>query len=421
METSAVIPLAKILFVFVAMLSGIKYRLGIGPSILAGSVLTGLLFGISPELWIAAAASSLLDLKLVLLALIVTLIMILSRIMENSGQSRRLMAELSGFLKWPRLKLVFFPALIGLLPMPGGAVFSAPMVKDAARGHDLSSKDKILVNYWFRHVWELIWPLYPGLILAAHFSGIPLVKLLGYTWPGLLVCLVLGWFFYLYPLKINPAEPGPSTALNPGKAFLLSLPLLIAIAGSLGLEALVWYLDTALAPETGLVAGLFLAIIVCVRQNSFTFKQTAAFLKERHLWQMVFVVLSIFIFKGILDDGGIVREISGSIAGPSTLLAATVMLPMLVGLISGITIAFVGSTFPLILGIVDQLGIQVNTAYVVLGLFSGFAGVMVSPIHICFLLTCEFFHANVASVWPRLFAPCLILFIFGLGYFYLLS
>ena len=420
METSF-LPLAKVLSVFAAMLLGIKYRLGIGLSILGGSALTGLLFGIPVGEWLTIAASSLIDFKLLLLAIIIVLIMVLSRIMEDTGQSKRLMEELSGLLTWPRMKLAFFPALIGLLPMPGGAVFSAPMIKSAAAGQNLTSKDKILINYWFRHIWELIWPLYPGIILAAHLSGIPLVKLIGYTWPGLIICLFLGWLFYLYPLKIKPRQQKDNPDIfRAGPALYESWPLIMAIIGSLSLEALVWS-STSADPETGLVAGLFLAIVICSRQNRITAAKTLAFLKEKHLWQMVFVIITIFVFKGVLDKGGVVQEIAGSIAGSSALLFATACLPMLVGLISGITLAFVGASFPLILGILDQLGIQTNTPYVVLALFSGYAGVMVSPIHICFILTCQFFQTNIAQVWPRLFLPCIILLLSGLGYFFILS
>ncbi len=420
MEMTAAIPLIKILSVFACMLLGIKFRLGIGLSILGGSVLTGLLFSISADTWFFIALKALLDLILILLALIVTLIMILSRILENTGQSKRLMHELSGILKWPKFRLAFFPALIGLLPMPGGAVFSAPMVKNSAQNQNLTPKSKILINYWFRHVWELIWPLYPGLILTSHLSGIPLIELLSYTWPGLVVCLIIGWIFYLLPLKLKK-EPNSKAVFNAGKALRESAPLLMAIVGSLSLEAFVWYIDIPLKPETGLVAGLFLAIIICSRQNNISSGKTIAYLKEKHLWQMVFIIFSIFIFKAILDDGGVVEEISGAIAKPSTLMAAAIVLPMIVGLISGITIAFVGATFPLILGVVDQLGIQGNIPYVVLALFSGLAGVMVSPIHICFILTCEYFHTNIAKVWPSLFLPCLLLLLSGLGYFYFLS
>ncbi|MFP4397447.1 MAG: DUF401 family protein, partial [Desulfonatronovibrio sp.] len=251
MDTGSVIPLTKIFIVFAAMLLGIKYRFGIGLSILGGSILCGVMFRIPVLEWFSTVADSLLDIKLGLLVLIIILIMVLSRIMEDTGQNRRLMAELSGLLKWPRIRLAFFPALIGLLPMPGGAVFSAPMVKNAALDQNITNQDKILINYWFRHVWELIWPLYPGLILAAHLSGIPLVKLISYTWPGWVICLLLGWFFYLFPLKLSGSEKTiPESRFKPRKALYESLPLLVAIVGSLSLEALVWSLGTSLVPET---------------------------------------------------------------------------------------------------------------------------------------------------------------------------
>ena len=43
--------------------------------------------------------------------------------------------------------------------MPGGAIFSAPLVKGAAEGLDATPGQLSLVNYWFRHVWEVAWPL----------------------------------------------------------------------------------------------------------------------------------------------------------------------------------------------------------------------------------------------------------------------
>ncbi len=415
METGPILPLIKIFMVFLAMITGIKFRLGVAVSILAGSLLAGLLFSIPPIDWLKIAVLAVGDPQLIMLALIVALIMILSRITESTGQNQRLMQELSALLKWPRFRLAFFPALIGLLPMPGGAVFSAPMVNSAAAGQNISPIQKILINYWFRHVWELVWPLYPGLILAAHLSGIPLITLLAFTWPGVAVCLIAGWFFYLRSLKTSPAQ-STEEPFRTRQAVYYALPLITAIAGSLGLEALLWFIDTGPNPSTGLLMGLLLAIIIAAAQNKITPARAFSLVREKHLWQMIFVILSIFVFKAILDQGGIISQISGVVAGQGALTVASTVLPLLVGLISGITIAFVGSTFPLIIGISEQLGMQSNTAYVVLGLFSGLAGVMVSPIHICFILTCQFFKTNAAAVWPRLIPPCLILFGAGLTY-----
>ena len=132
----------------------------------------GFLFGLGPVPLVKAGVLALTQEKFHFLIAIVGLILILSDAMERSGQSKRLMNALSGFLRSPRLRLVFFPALIGLLPMPGGAVFSAPMVKTVSEDMRISNSQRAVVNYWFRHVWELVWPLYPGIILTLGLANI---------------------------------------------------------------------------------------------------------------------------------------------------------------------------------------------------------------------------------------------------------
>jgi hypothetical protein len=68
--------------------------------------------------------------------------------------------------------------LIGMLPSLGGAYFSAPMVKEATSGIHMSQEEKAFINYWFRHPWEYILPLYPGILLASAVSNIPLYNLM---------------------------------------------------------------------------------------------------------------------------------------------------------------------------------------------------------------------------------------------------
>lgn len=235
------IPLFKIFFVFICMLIGIRLRLGVGLSTLLGSVVLGLLTSMGVVNFAHAAGAALVDEKTIYLALIVALIMILSGLLEKTGQAGRIMESLTGYLKSPRLRLVFFPALIGLLPMPGGAIFSAPMIQEAANGLDVTGSDKVVINYWFRHIWELAWPLYPGMILGAALCGMPIFKFIGYTFPGTLACILLGWVFFLrpsvLPLKGNIKEDAPITPKGGIKNILKEgLPLITAIGGALFLK-----------------------------------------------------------------------------------------------------------------------------------------------------------------------------------------
>ena len=73
--------------------------------------------------------------------------------------------------------------------------------------------------------------------------------------------------------------------------------------------------------------------------------------------QMLLLILAIFIFKECLDTAGVVKQMSSVATGSLALYAAAMLLPFLVGVISGITIGFVGPTFPLLLAMLAGAGV----------------------------------------------------------------
>jgi hypothetical protein len=423
MDVTFLIPILKVLAALGLMLVFLRLKLGIGMSILLGSLGMALFFGHGPVQWTRMGLTSLMDTQLVLLLIIIDLIMVLSQLLESTGQSQRLMKQLSIALRWEKLRLAFFPALIGLLPMPGGAVFSAPMVKNATEQTAHSGERLALINYWFRHVWEMIWPLYPGIILAASLSGVSLFRLISFTWPSTLILLALGWFFYLSRLPGPKFDGGRASkpAFDKGETLRQGSPLIIAVLGTLGLEMLIWLLQLPIPSETGFIAALALAVAGCLLQNRDAVKGWGSLFVKPHVLSMLGTLAAIFVFKGVLDQGGVVQELSQGAGSRATLLAITCSLPFLVGCISGITMAFVGSTFPLIHGIMAQLSIESTIPYVVLALFSGFAGVMASPLHICFVLTCEYFQTSLIRTWLKLLAPTALFLVSGVVYFFALT
>ena len=423
MNSPLLIPMLKVGLVFALMLAGIRYKLGIGPSILAGSLVLGLIFGLGPVDWLITAFSALADTQFLLLLIIIEAIMILSHLLETSGQSQRIMHTLSRHLRWPRLRLAFFPALIGLLPMPGGAVFSAPMVKSASQDFSLSSMDQTLLNYWFRHLWELIWPMYPGIILAASLSNTSLLHFIGLTWPSFPVCILLGWIFFLRPHKTPLAPESERSAFSPSQedSWKQTLPLILAVGGTLVLQGLIWVTALPLPSELGFVLALMCAIWICLGQNGISVHRVWPLLIKKHFVQMLFTLLAIFVFKEVLDQGGVVGELAQSTGSASALILICILLPLIVGLISGLTLAYVGATFPLIVGIIDHLGLENRISYLVLAMFAGYAGVLGSPLHICFLLTCEFFKVNPFSAWLRILPPSILFLATGYLYFWMLT
>ena len=412
-------PLIKILVVFAAMLIGIRCKCGLGTSILGGGVLLGLAFKLTPLRLLSAMIAGVVNEKTLYLAAIVGLILVLSDLLDKTGQAQRVMQSASGYLRHPRLRLAFFPALIGLLPMPGGAIFSAPMVKTVAQDMDIADMDKVLINYWFRHLWEYCWPLYPGFILAASLGNVPIVTLATYLMPGTIVCIAAGWFFLLRPKALTlamPAAPLSPTATNNLNTVLVQgAPLLIAIVGGLVLEGVIATLAPGFSYELGVVVALAAAVAVSAAQNHFPVRKLAPFFVSKHLLRMLFVIVGIFIFKEVLHATGAIAQLAGLAGGGAALIASTVLLPILAGMVGGIAVAFVGATFPLILGMLDQLGMQDQTmAYIVLGMFAGEAGVMASPLHVCFILSCQYFNVNLGQAWRKVLLPVITVFLFGL-------
>ncbi len=412
------LPFVKVIAAFCLMLVGIRNKLGLALSILAGGLFMGLIFGLSIDALFKAGSLALVQEKFLFLVTIVGAILILSDALERSGQSARLMDALSGYLVRPRLRLIFFPALIGLLPMPGGAIFSAPMVKAVSADMSLKNEDKVVVNYWFRHVWEMAWPLYPGIILTVALADVPVTAYIARSWPGVIAMFAIGWIFFLRPGVLG-ATTQPKTAdlpqgkRNPRRVVTEGLPLIIAIVGAIGLETLLAGFAPGISFEWGVIIALLVAITCIMVQNQLGVRFLAAVLRKKSLWTMLMVIAAIFVFKDVMQAAGIVEAMAQSAGGGVALFAAAVFLPFLVGMVAGINVAFVGATFPLLIGLLTSLGMEDRIIpYLILGSFSGFTGVMISPIHICFVLTCNFFETDLGRAWRRLVAPSIC---FGLS------
>jgi integral membrane protein (TIGR00529 family) len=343
--------------------------------------------------------------------------------MELAGQMQRMLKNFQGLVASPRLNLIIFPALIGLLPMPGGAIFSAPMVKELGMRSKLSEAQLSFVNYWFRHIWENWWPLYPGILLAAVITEINLLFLIVIICPFTAVAVGLGYHvlkgFDGFQTNHNK---NPRSPLWP---FIKELvPILLVIFPGLGMGILFSKLFSALpiSKEIGLILALCTAIVWVWCQNGISKKQIVSTLTNPQLLKMMYMIAGIMIFKGVLTDSQAAAVVSQELIQmhiPLVLIA--VALPFLVGISGGIIIAFVGSTLPVLVPMIQSLGeAQFLPAYVMLILVSGATGVMLSPMHLCFLLTNEYFGVTMGSVYRHLCKPCILLVAAGMVYFWIL-
>jgi len=412
----------RLIMVFVLVLICIRKNVSLGNAFFFGAVALGLVFGLGPGSMAASMLSSVLYPKTLMLSIIVSLILVLSRSMESSGHMRRLLMSFQGLVGSPRLNLIIFPALIGLLPMPGGAVFSAPMVKELGIDTGLKPDHLSYVNYWFRHIWEYWWPLYPGVLLAITMADVHLWAFVMFLAPLTIVAFSIGY----HPIKrFHKSSENEQMPQRPSVwPFVRELsPILVVIILGLGIGEVLSLVRPSLgtSKETGLVLALCMAILQVWRKNSMDGSQILSVLANRSLLSMIYMIFTILIFKGVLEDSQAVGVISSELSYlhvPVWLIS--IILPFLVGSVVGITIAFVGSTFPILIALISSFNeMQFLLPYLMLSLVSGFVGVLLSPLHLCLLLSNKFFGAGLADVYRHLWIPCGVVLCAGIGYFWI--
>ncbi|GAG60110.1 unnamed protein product, partial [marine sediment metagenome] len=80
-------------------------------------------------------------------------------------------------------------------------------------------------------------------------------------------------------------------------------------------------------------------------------------------------------------------------------------------LMTGITHAAVGISFPIIMPFLfPETGI--NMGSVVLAFMAGFAGVLLSPVHVCLSITKDYFNADSKKLY-KLLVPAVLIMLAG--------
>ena len=83
-------------------------------------------------------------------------------------------------------------------------------------------------------------------------------------------------------------------------------------------------------------------------------------------------------------------------------------MPFVLGIFTGINTAFVGLSFPILREIA---GAPFTDSQVALAYVAGTAGIMLSPVHLCFILTLNYFKAGIFKFYGMLFIPTVAMLI----------
>ncbi len=385
---SVVVSMSVILFL-------VRKKLNIGLAMAAGAGTLALTAPLSLEQAWGSLRAAFTNPTTLELMLIILFIGMLGYILKASSALKRMVDSLLALLGNARVLLVAIPGLIGLLTVPGGAIMSAPMVGQLGDGVGISPERKTSINLVYRHIWYLIFPMLSSVILAARLADVTPVQLVAWNSPVMVTGLVASWYFLLRQVPSGEQKAKYSNG-NLLRFFVTVMPIVVVLVLFPGFD--VWF-------PAALAVGIVLALVNMPEGEGALPARLAVTGWQRAktmLWpgfkpEMIIVVLGIMIYKEMLEASQIVTVFAGDlVAWGIPLWLLLLVLPFAIGMVTGAHSAAVAIVLPMFLPLVSESGYMAGLSLMYV---SGTLGYLISPIHLCLILTREFYKSLLSRVY----------------------
>jgi integral membrane protein (TIGR00529 family) len=373
--------LSIVLLLFVSR-RNLALGMAIAATVLAAFTLTPASFG--EALWVTISDPSVL-----LLALIVGLIPLIGGAMETSGEMERLVSNLRIGV---RPFLAFAPALLGMLPMPGGALLSAPLIERGA-GHTAPDL-KAATNVWFRHALLLVYPLGPALSASAKIAGLDVYAVIPYLVPAFLLTIGAGYVFLLRRASGQLSQRGAFSIVG------LLVPLGIILAAPLLDVLLKGTIDLPVA-EIGTSVGVIVSLVAAITVGRLRLKQLGAVFRRMTPWKYALIVLAMFAFLNVFTASGVPERIAAMTLPP-------VVLCVVIGAILGLITGRIQAPMSIVLPIYASTYGSMSAPVFALTYFAVFLGYILTPIHPCISVSVEYFKTSMGPFLKRMIVPAAI-------------
>ncbi len=334
-----------------------------------------------------AVYETLIDPGVLMLGLAVTIIPVIGGIMNKSGLMDSLVENLR---IGQRPFLMFSPALVGMLPMPGGALLSAPLIEKGGKG--VSDVDKVAINVWYRHALYLVYPLSTSLIVGVKIAGLDIYEAILYLIPFFGLLLIVGYFFFV-------RKSGAKMEYK--KVFSLAgllIPLFIILIAPV-LDVIMLNTWNPEYRESSLLVAVIISLFFAIWLGKVEFKGLRKIVTEMRPWKYGLIVIGMFVFLNVFVASGTPQEISE--LSPSKVVLC-VFVAFFLGLSTGRIQLPISIIVPIYL--TNFVVASVDPMAFAITYFSIFLGYLISPIHPCNTVSLEYFKVSLKdffkAIWP---------------------
>jgi len=400
--------LIGVLVAFIVIIFLIRKKINFGLSLIVGSLIVGVfslqeiqIIGI-PKAIVQASIynfeTSKIDTYTVELALLMTIIFILAKLMQETGAITKLIDSFRPiFSKGGTLGVI--PALYGLMPVPGGALFSAPSIEEEGNKFKIKPVHKNFLNVWFRHIWFPIYPISSAMILlcSSQFADIEnIYSLVLVNFPAFFASIIIG-IFYLKKFVNTPLVKEKIKWDYYGFVFLLPpmIPLIFY-----------WVVTTIFDIDMvrAFLIGMILSIIVLYFITKNTFKDYLEKVKKSITYKLALAIFGIMIFRQMIEVSKapeIIGDIIGTLPFPSVVII--ILIPLILGLVTGYNLGAVVLSYPLVEPFFASSGLSI-IGFASIIFISSVVGYVISPIHLCNILSCDYLKTDTTRMY-RYYIP----------------
>lgn len=394
------VELLKIGIVFALILTLTFRKISLWISLLVGTLLLGFLFHLPVRMILSDLFTSVLDSKTLLLVGAFIIILFFSNLLKVTGRMNAILEGFRHVFRDIRVVVAMLPAMIGLMPIVGGALVSAPMVVEGSDELKLSPERRTFINFWFRHVWEYVLPTYPAFTLAVTLIEVPVRKLGWINLPLTLTAILIGIILGFRGVSKSTGTGNPSPHASAWELSKNLFPLAFALILVVGFKV-------------GLIYAFGLAILGMVVFYRIEWGIIMKGFKGSLNPGLLLAVVVVMGFKRVLESSQAVPKVAAALSSsgvPFWMIA--ILIPLLVGIITGMSVAPIGISFPILIPLFQN---DPNfLSYMALAFAGAISGDLLSPFHLCLVLTKDYFKADLRGVYRLIWFPVVLILAVGL-------
>jgi hypothetical protein len=297
--------------------------------------------------------------------------------------------------------MVAVPSLIGLLPVTGGAVMSAPMVDKLGEDLGLSRPRRAAANLIFRHQWFLVFPFLNAMILASELSRVPISRLILHQAPITLAALITSYFYLLRGSRKDVTGEHPCAA---AASKVKDLRVFLASSSPI-LAALVLFAGFKLPLPLALLTGLVLAIFFGRFSKPMSLRDIISGVDKR----MVLAMVGVMVFKTAIEQTEAISLFVQLVLDHGIpLLLVFALLPLGVSYATGYQTTTVVILFPVLMPVAPAHAL---VTYTMVAYVSSFVTYLISPLHLCQVLTNEYLEVSLFEVYKEYLPVVVVIYL----------